>query len=59
VLLDGAWVNFASKLKLPDTALFAQPDLDGALDAIRAVDISRFRVLRPMVPRVLKAPKMS
>jgi len=59
VLLDGAWVNFASKLRLPDTALFAKPDLDAALDAIRAVDTSRFQVVRPATPRVLQVPKPS
>lgn len=59
VLLDGAWVNFASKLNLPDTALFAKPDLDAALDAIRTVDTSRFQVVRPATPRVLQVPKPS
>jgi hypothetical protein len=54
ILLDGAWVSFASKLNLPDTAPFSKPDLDAALDAIREVDTSRFRVLRPATPRVLK-----
>jgi hypothetical protein len=59
VLLDGAWVNFASKLNLPDTALFWKSDLDAALDAIRAVDTSRFQVVRPATPRVLQVPKPS
>lgn len=57
VLLDGAWVSFASKLKLPDTALFSKPDLDAALDAIRNVDTTRFQTLRPATPRVVAAPK--
>ena len=59
VLLDGAWVNFASKLNLPHTALFAKPDLDAALDAVRTVDTSRFQVVRPATPRVLQVPKPS
>ncbi len=55
VLLDTAWTNFARKLKLPDTQVFAQPELDAALEAIRTVDTSRFRLVESPVPQVIKA----
>ncbi len=55
LLLDKAWVNFAKKLELPDTQLFAKPQLDEALEAIRTVDIARYRVFRPEIPRIIRA----
>jgi hypothetical protein len=55
VLFDTAWTNFARKLKLPDTQVYAQSDLDTALNAIRTIDTSRFRLVEPAVPQVIKA----
>lgn len=55
VLLDTAWTNFARKLKLPDTQVYAQPDLDTALETIRTIDTSCFRLVEPVVPQVVKA----
>lgn len=55
VLLDTAWTNFARKLKLPDTQVYAQRDLDAALEAIRTVDTSRFRLVEPAARQVVKA----
>jgi hypothetical protein len=55
VLLDTAWTNFARKLKLPDAQVFAQPELDAALEAIRTVDTSRFRLVESQVPQVINA----
>jgi hypothetical protein len=40
VLLDSAWVNFSRKLKLPGVQLFAKPELDAALSAMRTLDVS-------------------
>ncbi len=45
VLLDKAWASFAKKLDLDDVQIFAKPQLDDALEAIRAVDISRHRII--------------
>jgi hypothetical protein len=56
VLLDKAWLNFARKLELPWTQLFARPQLDEALEAIRTVDIARHRIIRPDVPRIIRPP---
>lgn len=55
VLLDKAWANFARKLELPDTQIFAKPQLDQALAAIRTVDVSRYRIIRPDPPRIINA----
>jgi hypothetical protein len=55
LLLDKAWVNFATKLKLPDTQVFARPQLDEALEAIRSVDITRHQIIRPEIPRIIRA----
>jgi hypothetical protein len=37
-------------LKLEDVQIFAQPQLDAALEAIRTVDISRHTIIRPETP---------
>jgi hypothetical protein len=55
VLLDKAWTNFARKLKLPDTEVYALRDLDTALEAIRNIDTSGFRLVEPAVPQVIRA----
>jgi hypothetical protein len=55
VLLDKAWVNFAKKLKLPDTQIFARPQFDEALEAIRTVNITQHQIIRPEIPRIIKA----
>lgn len=55
ILLDKAWLNFAKKLELPYTQIFARPQLDEALEAIRTVDISPHHVFRPDPPRIIKA----
>jgi hypothetical protein len=46
VLLDKAWVSFSTRLGLPDTKIFARPQLDDALEAIRTIDVSRHRIVR-------------
>jgi hypothetical protein len=53
VCLDAAWVNFATKLRLPGTRVFAKRDLDWALETIGTIDVSGFTVIRPVIPRVL------
>jgi hypothetical protein len=55
VLLEKAWASFAEKLKLPDVHVFAAPKLDEALEAIRNIDISRYRVYRPDPPLIIDA----
>jgi hypothetical protein len=55
VLLDKAWANFAKKLGLDDVQIFAKPQLDDALEAIRSVDITRHRIIRPETPHFIKA----
>lgn len=54
VLLDGAWTEFARQLGLPDVQVFAKPQLDEALTAIRTVDISRHKIMRPAVPEFIR-----
>ncbi len=54
VLLDGAWADFARKLKLTDLQVFSRPQLDEALEAIRTVDTSRHTIIKDRI--AIKAP---
>ena len=53
VLLEKTWTNFAEKLKLPNTRIYAAPKLDEALEAMRALVIP-FTVYQPDPPLLLK-----
>jgi hypothetical protein len=54
VLLDGAWADFARKLKIDGVQIFAKPQLDEALATIRTVDVSRHTIIRPETPYFIR-----